>query len=97
MKFVQIVEFKTSHIDEFNVVLEAAMARSEGRIPHRVVVAKDRDTKDAYALMLEFPSQEKAMENSNRPEVAAFAASLANLCDGPLIFRNLDLLREEDA
>ena len=34
--------------------------------------------------------------DSNRPETAAFAASLANLCDGPLLFRNLDMLREED-
>jgi hypothetical protein len=96
MKFVQIIEFKTSRIDEFNAVLDTAMGRSEGRTPHRVVHTRDRDTEDVYALILEFPSQEKAMENSNRPESAEFAASLANLCDGPLMFRNLDMLRDED-
>jgi len=96
MKFVQIIEFKTSELDAFNSVLDAAMAKSEGQIPHRVVVTKDRDTNDLYALILEFPSWEKATENSNRPEVAEFAASLASICDGPLTFRNLDLLREED-
>jgi quinol monooxygenase YgiN len=96
MKFVQIIEFKTSQLDEFNAVLDAAIARSQGRTPHRVVFTKDRDSENLYALVLEFPSREKAMENSNRPESAAFAASLATLCDSPLQFRNLDLLREED-
>jgi quinol monooxygenase YgiN len=97
MKFVQIIEFKTDRLEEFNAVLDAALAKPEARTPHRVVHTKDRDTEDWYALILEFPSEEKAMENSNRPEVAAFAASLAKICDGPLTFRNLDLLREEDA
>ena len=96
MKFVQIIEFKTNRIDEFKDVLDAARAKSEGRTPHRVVHTKDRDTENLYALILEFPSQEKAMENSNRPESGELAASLASLCDGPLMFRNLDLLREEN-
>ena len=39
---------------------------------------------------------EAAMENSNRPETAEFAAQLAQLCDGPPTFRNLDVTREED-
>jgi len=43
MKFVQIIEFKTSRIDEFNDVLDAAIAKSAGRTPHRVVHTKDRD------------------------------------------------------
>jgi hypothetical protein len=36
------------------------------------------------------------MENSSRPETAEFAAFLAGISDGPLTFRNLDVLREED-
>ncbi|HLJ66242.1 MAG TPA: hypothetical protein VKX16_02630 [Chloroflexota bacterium] len=96
MKFVQIIGFKTSKLDEFNSALETAMAASEGRVPHRVMVVRDRDAQDTYDLILEFPSHEKAMENSNRPAVAAFAGSLANICDGPLTFRNLDLLREQN-
>jgi hypothetical protein len=35
------------------------------------------------------------MENSNRPETSALAETLAKLCDGPPVFRNLDVLREE--
>ena len=43
-----------------------------------------------------FPSYEAAMENSNRPETAEFAAKLAKLCAGPPTFRNLDVVREEE-
>ena len=32
------------------------------------------------------------MENSNSPETQAFAAKMAELCDGPATFYNLDLL-----
>ena len=46
--------------------------------------------------MVEFSSYEVGMENSSRPETGEFAEFLANLSDGPLKFRNLDVLREED-
>jgi hypothetical protein len=36
------------------------------------------------------------MENSNRAETGEFAAFLSGLSDSPLMFRNLDVLREED-
>jgi hypothetical protein len=97
VKFAQIIEFKTSQIDVFNANLDAWKARTEGhRIPHRAVVRKDRDAEDHYLLLVEFSSYDKAMENSDRPETAEFAAFLAGICDGPLTFRNLDVLREED-
>jgi hypothetical protein len=35
-------------------------------------------------------------QNSNRPETALFATFPTEVCDGPLKFRNLDVLREED-
>jgi hypothetical protein len=97
MKFAQIIEFTTSRIDEFNASLDAWMTRTEGhRIPHRAVLRKDRDTDHVYLLMVEFQSHEQGMENSHRPETEAFAAFLAEISDGPLKFRNLDVLREED-
>ena len=36
------------------------------------------------------------MENSSRPETGEFAAFLVGISEGPLTFRNLDVLREED-
>jgi hypothetical protein len=97
MKFAQIIEFTTSRIDEFNAGLDEWMARSEGhRIPHRAVLRQDRDAQDRYLLMVEFASCERGMENSRRPETGEFATFLAGISDGPLTFRNLDVLREED-
>ena len=96
MKFVQIIEFKTSRIEEFDAALNAWMAKSEGwRAPSRSVRTQDRDRPNTYLQIVEFPSYEKAMENSNRPETADFASTLAKLCDAPPSFRNLDVVREE--
>ena len=97
MKFAQIIEFTTRRIDEFNARLDEWMARSDGyRIPHRVVLRRDRDARDRYLLMVEFASYEQGMENSRRAETGEFAAFLAGISDGGLTFRNLDVLREED-
>jgi hypothetical protein len=97
MKFAQIIEFKTSRIDDFNANLDAWTTQTEGhRIPHRAVLRRDRDAEDLYQLMVEFSSYDQGMENSNRPETAEFAAFLAEICDGPLKFQNLDVLREDD-
>jgi quinol monooxygenase YgiN len=97
MKFVQIIEFTTKNIDEFNRALDEFLAASEGvRSTTRGLQTKDRDNENTYLQIVEFPSYEKAMENSNRPETAEFAAKLAKLTEGPPIFRNLDVLREEN-
>ncbi len=96
MKFVQIIEFKTSRIEEFDAALTEWMAKSESwRAPTRSVRTQDRDRPNTYMQIVEFPSYEKAMENSNRPETAEFASTLAKLCDEPPSFRNLDVVREE--
>jgi hypothetical protein len=97
MKFAQVIEFTTQRIDEFNASLDAWMIRTEGhRIPHRAVLRKDRDADNVYLLTVEFSSYEQGMQNSNRPETGAFAAFLAEISDGALTFRNLDVLRQED-
>lgn len=97
MKFAQIIEFTTSQMDAFNASLDAWKIQSEGhRIPHHAVVRKDRDIEDRYLLLVEFSSHDEAMENSDRPETAEFAAFLTGISEGPLTFRNLDVLREED-
>ena len=97
MKFAQIIEFTTSRIDEFNARLDAWMTKSEGhRIPHRAVLRRDRDADNVYLLLVEFASHEQGMENSSRPATGEFAAFLAEISQGALKFRNLDVLREED-
>ena len=97
MKSVQIIEFKTSRIDDFHANLDAWITRTQGnRIPHHAVLSRDRDTHDRYLLMVKFTSYDTGMDNSNRPETSEFAADLAKISEEPLTFRNLDVIREED-
>jgi hypothetical protein len=96
MQFVQLIEFQTSRIDEFNALVDEWIKESEGwRAPTRALQTKDRDRPNTYMQIVEFPSYDEAMKNSDRPETAAFAERLAALCDGPPAFRNLDVEREE--
>jgi hypothetical protein len=97
VKFTQIIEFSTSRIADFHDNLDAWMTKTAGdRIRHRAVLTSDRDVPNRYVLMVEFASHDLAMENSNRPATAEFAAFLVSICDDGPTFRNLDVLREED-
>jgi quinol monooxygenase YgiN len=96
MSFIQIIEYKTTRIDEFNAALDAWLEKTRGkRAATRGVQTRDRDSADTYLQIVEFPSYEAAMANSNLPETGEFAAQLEALCDGPARFRNLDVMREE--
>ena len=92
MSFVQLVEFSTSRIDEVIKLAEEMRAQNpEAARSVRVLACADRDRPNQYVTVAEFPSYEAAMENSNRPEVSQFAAKMAEICDGPPTFRNLDV------
>ena len=96
MTFIQIIEYRTTRIDELNAALDGWLAATQGkRAASRGVQTKDRDAADTYLQIVEFPSYEQAMANSSWPETSEFAAKLAALCDGPPTFRNLDVTREE--
>ncbi|MEV7773483.1 hypothetical protein [Kitasatospora sp. NPDC086791] len=95
MRFIQIIEYRTSRIDEFNALLDSWVEKNKGhRLATRALQTRDRDGENVYLNIVEFPSYEVAMENSSRPETAEFAARIAALCDGPPSFRNLDVLDE---
>jgi hypothetical protein len=96
MSFIQIIEYKTTRIDEFNAALDAWLEKTrDKRAATRGVQTRDRDAADTYVQIVEIPSYEDAMANSNLPETSEFAAQLTALCDGPPTFRNLDVMREE--
>ena len=92
--FVQIIEFKTSRIDEIealgNEMRDEANAGSTVTV-RRGTFTADRDRPGYYVNIVEFDSFESAMENSNRPETSEFAAKMAALCDAPPRFYNLDV------
>ena len=97
MPFVQLIEFKTGRINEFNAITDEWLKESAGwRTATRAQLGEDRDRPGTYVQVVEFPSYEAAMENSSRPETGRFAERIAALCDGPSIFRNIDVLRLEE-
>jgi len=92
--FVQIIEFQTSRYDEAEALGRAVQSRlDDGRpsSPRRTTITADRDRPGYYLNIVEFDSREAAMDNSARAEVGEFAAQLAQLCDSPLRFYNLDV------
>jgi quinol monooxygenase YgiN len=96
VSFIQIIEYRTSRIDEIVALMDEWLAQTEGkRTATRSTQAQDRENPGAYVQIVEFPSYEAAMENSDRPETGEFAAKMAALCDGPPTFRNFDVTRSE--
>jgi hypothetical protein len=90
--FVQIIEFRSSRIDEIKALSEAYDNRLKGALFRRAVIVADRDRPGVYRNIVEFDSYEVAMQNSQRPETSDFAARMAELCDGPPSFANLDVI-----
>lgn len=97
MPFVQIIDLTTSRPDEVEALVSEWRSQTMGRrTAQRGTFTKDRDRPDTYVQIVEFPSYDDAMANSDLPETAAFAERLAALCDGPMAFRNLDVRSVEE-
>jgi hypothetical protein len=97
MEFIQVIEFTTSRFDEVEALMNEWVAKTEGkRKARRSTVTADREKPDTYVEMVEFPSYEDAMVNSDLPETGEFAEKMAALCNGPAIFRNLDVRRVDE-
>ena len=95
MSFIQIIEFTTGRADELNALLDEWLEKTQGkRTATRGTQCRDRDRTNTYVQIVEFPSHEAAMANSELPETAEVAARLEELCDGPPTFRNLDVSRD---
>jgi hypothetical protein len=96
MKFVQLIEYSTSKPDEVQAVINEFLVATQGkRADSHGTVARDRDRPNVYFNIVEFPSYEVAMKNSELPETARMAEQMMKLCDGPPTFRNLDVTFEE--
>jgi quinol monooxygenase YgiN len=97
MAFIQVIEFSTNRLDEVESLMDEWIDRTEGqRSAHRSVLTVDRDQSGTYVQIVEFPSYQAAMENSNLPITSEFAERLSKLCQGPAKFRNLDVRRTDD-
>ncbi len=94
-KFVQIMEFKTSRIDEVEALSKKMQKdRGDSFLANKATVTEDRDRPGTYVVIIEFDSYERAMENSNDPATDRAAKEMAELLDGSPNFYNLDVRME---
>ena len=91
--FVQVIEWSTTRLEELKA-LQEEMRSSDGRTsgPNRIMVCSDRNQPGRFMTIVEFSSYEEAMKNSNDPATDAFAARMRELCDGPPVFHDLDVM-----
>lgn len=96
MKFVQIIEFKTSNLDAM-LELDAKWTKAtEGkRTATSLVKTLDRDKPETYLWIIEFPSYEEALRNNDLPATQEISQEMMKLADGEPRFRNLDVMEEE--
>ena len=93
MAFVQIIEFKTSKIDEMRKVGDEWEAAAGGDSKaRRRVMCEDRDNPGRYFNIVFFDSYEDAMANSNLPVTQEFSQKMMALGDGPPTFYNLNVV-----
>lgn len=94
-KFVQTIEFRTTRPDRIQQLLDEWAAATEGRRTS-VTGLMCVDREDGHFIsLIEFPSYEAAMENSELPETRALAERMAELCLEPPIFHDLDVVYRE--
>jgi hypothetical protein len=93
MAFVQIIQFKTSKIDEMRALADEWREKAgDDSKAQRVVVCSDRDNPDQHMNIVFFDSYEEAMENSNLPATQELSGKMMELGDGPPTFYNLDVI-----
>ncbi len=92
MAFIQLIEITTTRPDAVEALLGEWRTKTSGRrTAQRGTFTQDRERPNTYVQIVEFPSYDEAMANSDLPETASFAERLRQLCDGPILFRNLDV------
>ena len=97
MRFMQIIEMKTTRRDEVQALIDEWRTTTAGRrTAQRAVTGRDHEQSDTYVMVVEFPSYEAAMTNSDLPETRELAERLVKLCDAPPTFRNFDIIRQDD-
>lgn len=97
MGFVQVIEFRTSKMDEMKKVGDDWETAAAGdRKARRRVLCADRDNPGRYFNIVFFDSYEEAMENSSLPVTQDFSQKMAALVEGAPTFFNLDVLEDRD-
>ncbi len=95
MAFIQIIEMRTTRVDELTALEDEWEKATEGkRTLRRSIVTRDRNDPNRYLVLAFFDDYESAMVNSNLPETNEFGQKQAELLDGPMAFTDLDVIED---
>lgn len=96
MTFVQIIDCKTDKVDDLSRLMDTWIEQTKGkRTATHSVVGADRADPHHVVEIVEFPSYEEAMRNSNLPETDRIFREMVALCDEPPKFTDLEVVRDE--
>ncbi|GAA1920517.1 hypothetical protein GCM10009716_31420 [Streptomyces sodiiphilus] len=96
MTFVQVIDCKTSRLDDMNQLMDTWLERTNGkRTATHSVIGRDRSDASHVVEIVEFPSYEEAMRNSELAETDELFQEIVALCEEPPSFTDLDVVRED--
>ncbi|MFD5465697.1 methyltransferase domain-containing protein [Kitasatospora sp. NPDC127059] len=95
MSFMQVIEYETTEADRVDRLMDEWLRATHGkRTAQHATIGKDRDRPSHFVQIVEFPSYEEAMKNSDLPETRHIAEEMREACDGAPRFVNLDVVRD---
>ena len=98
MKFVQIIEMTTDKFDDLEALHDKWRAATEGERTTKLEwVLRDREDPNRYVIVVLFDSFDDAMKNNDLPATGEIAAAMNDLTTAQTVFRNLDLIRVDEA
>jgi hypothetical protein len=93
LAFMQIIEFRTSSLDEMESVAARWEEATAGkRTAGRRILCRDRAAGNRYFNVVFFDSYESAMQNSKLPETQRFSQEMMSFADGAPTFYDLDII-----
>lgn len=97
MAFIQTITMVTDQIEAVESLLDEWVTSTTGeRTALHATLTADRDHPSTYVQIVEFPSYDAAMENSQLAPTRQFAESLTQLCTTRPVFHNLDVRRVDE-
>jgi hypothetical protein len=87
------MEFDTKRASETESLLKEWRSKFEGKVAAtHDVLARDHTRTDHYVAIAEFPSHDEAERNRKLWDTDKFATRMATLCDGPVEYRDYDVI-----
>ena len=91
--FIQLVEFETNDVEAVqNAILKFRDEHPEVMTFTTSRVVEDRDKPGTYISIVEFPSYEEAMKQSNHPALSELVQRIGSELMASRGFRNLDVI-----